>query len=101
MTTNEKLAILVGGGPAPGINSVIGAATIRACLSGYEVLGLQDGFRWLIAGGTTHHPPPPPHPRDEPDPFPRRVARRDLAGQPDAGSEAARDGARRAPDARR
>ena len=34
---NEKLAILVGGGPAPGINSVIGAATIRACLSGVEV----------------------------------------------------------------
>jgi ATP-dependent phosphofructokinase / diphosphate-dependent phosphofructokinase len=51
--TNEKLAILVGGGPAPGINSVIGAATIRACLSGVEVLGIQDGFRWLIEGDTT------------------------------------------------
>jgi 6-phosphofructokinase 1 len=45
---NEKLAILVGGGPAPGINSVIGAATIRSCLSGVEVLGIQDGFKWLI-----------------------------------------------------
>ncbi|MBA3377038.1 MAG: 6-phosphofructokinase, partial [Actinobacteria bacterium] len=53
MTTNEKLAILVGGGPAPGINSVIGAATIRACLSGVEVLGLQDGFKWLIEGDTS------------------------------------------------
>ncbi len=30
----KKLAILVGGGPAPGINAVIGAATIRAVLSG-------------------------------------------------------------------
>jgi 6-phosphofructokinase 1 len=30
----KKLAILVGGGPAPGINSVIGAATIRAALEG-------------------------------------------------------------------
>ncbi len=30
----KKLAILVGGGPAPGINSVIGAATIRAVLEG-------------------------------------------------------------------
>lgn len=49
-----KLAILVGGGPAPGINSVIGAATIRACLSGVEVLGLQDGFRWLMEGDTSH-----------------------------------------------
>jgi hypothetical protein len=28
----KKLAILVGGGPAPGINSVIGAATIRSIL---------------------------------------------------------------------
>ncbi len=53
MTTNEKLAILVGGGPAPGINSVIGAATIRANLSGVEVLGIQEGFRWLIEGDTS------------------------------------------------
>jgi 6-phosphofructokinase len=50
---NEKLAILVGGGPAPGINSVIGAATIRANLSGVEVLGIQDGFKWLIDGDTS------------------------------------------------
>ena len=30
MTGLKKIGILVGGGPAPGINSVIGAATIRA-----------------------------------------------------------------------
>jgi 6-phosphofructokinase 1 len=53
MNSNEKLAILVGGGPAPGINSVIGAATIRACLSDVEVLGIQDGFKWLIEGDTS------------------------------------------------
>jgi 6-phosphofructokinase 1 len=53
----NKLAILVGGGPAPGINSVIGAATIRACLSGVEVLGIQEGFRWLMEGDTTHVSP--------------------------------------------
>ena len=35
----NKLAILVGGGPAPGINSVIAAATIRARLEGLEVVG--------------------------------------------------------------
>ncbi len=53
----RRLGILVGGGPAPGINSVIGAATIRACLSGYEVLGIYDGFKWLIEGNTSHvHP---------------------------------------------
>jgi ATP-dependent phosphofructokinase / diphosphate-dependent phosphofructokinase len=50
---NGKLAILVGGGPAPGINSVIGAATIRASLSGVEVIGINDGFRWLMEGDTS------------------------------------------------
>jgi 6-phosphofructokinase len=44
------MAILVGGGPAPGINSVIAAATIRARLEGIEVLGIRDGFRHLAQG---------------------------------------------------
>ena len=47
---DSKLAIVVAGGPAPGINSVIGAATIRACLSDVEVVGILDGFSWLMAG---------------------------------------------------
>jgi 6-phosphofructokinase len=46
----ERLGILVGGGPAPGINSVISAATIRALLQGVEVLGLRDGFDRLMKG---------------------------------------------------
>ncbi len=46
----KNLAILVGGGPAPGINSVIGAATIRAILSGSDVIGIKDGFRWIMQG---------------------------------------------------
>jgi ATP-dependent phosphofructokinase / diphosphate-dependent phosphofructokinase len=46
----EKLAILVGGGPAPGINSVISAATIRALLQGLEVVGIGDGFSHLMKG---------------------------------------------------
>ncbi len=45
-----KLAILCGGGPAPGLNSVISAATIRARLEEVEVLGVQEGFRGLMAG---------------------------------------------------
>lgn len=49
-----KLAILVGGGPAPGINSVIGAATIRTAIQGIEVLGVQDGFERLMQGDTSH-----------------------------------------------
>jgi 6-phosphofructokinase len=53
----DKLAILCAGGPAPGINSVIAAATIRACLSGIEVLGIQEGFKWIMQGDTTHVTP--------------------------------------------
>jgi len=53
----KNLAILVGGGPAPGINSVIGAATIRASMEGVNVLGIRDGFKWLMKGDITHvHP---------------------------------------------
>jgi 6-phosphofructokinase len=51
---HRKLAILVSGGPAPGINAVIGAATIRAELEGLEVLGLRDGFEWLMQGDVDH-----------------------------------------------
>ena len=43
-----KLGILCGGGPAPGMNSVISAATIEASESGWEVVGIPDGFQHLI-----------------------------------------------------
>jgi ATP-dependent phosphofructokinase / diphosphate-dependent phosphofructokinase len=54
MTQQKKLAILVGGGPAPGINSVISAATIRGLLEGVEVLGVRDGFEWIMQGNVDH-----------------------------------------------
>jgi 6-phosphofructokinase 1 len=57
MTHQKKLAILVGGGPAPGINSVISAATIRGVLEGVEVVGIRDGFEWLMAGDVDHVTP--------------------------------------------
>ena len=44
----------MGGGPAPGINSVVGAATIRARLEGIDVLGLRDGFEWIMRGDIDH-----------------------------------------------
>ncbi len=44
------LAILVGGGPAPGINGVISAATIEAINRGLKVLGIREGFRHLAEG---------------------------------------------------
>ena len=52
-----KLGILVGGGPAPGINSVIGATTIRSALEGVEVVGIQDGFHWLMQEDCDHTRP--------------------------------------------
>lgn len=48
------LAILVGGGPAPGINGVIASATIEAINCGLRVIGLRDGYRWLVEGDTSH-----------------------------------------------
>jgi 6-phosphofructokinase 1 len=44
----DKLAILVGGGPAPGINSVIAAATLRARQDGLDVLGLPHGYSEIM-----------------------------------------------------
>lgn len=46
--------IVVGGGPAPGINGVIGAAALAAAASGARVLGLMDGFSHLMKGDTAH-----------------------------------------------
>src|SRR6059036_2048825 len=54
MEHHQRLAILVGGGPAPGINSVIAAATIRARLEGLDVVGIRDGFEWLMQGDIDH-----------------------------------------------
>ena len=57
MSQHGALAILVGGGPAPGINSVIGAATIRGALDGASVLGIRDGFEWIMQGDIDHVTP--------------------------------------------
>ena len=42
----------MGGGPAPGINSTISAASIEAVNSGLEVIGIYDGFEHLMQGRT-------------------------------------------------
>ena len=49
-----KLAIVVGGGPAPGINGVISAVTYEALKQGLDVVGIFDGFKWLSKGDTKH-----------------------------------------------
>ncbi len=46
----EIVGIVVGGGPAPGINGVIGAATIEAINHGKKVVGIVGGFNSLFEG---------------------------------------------------
>ncbi|HZS04994.1 MAG TPA: diphosphate--fructose-6-phosphate 1-phosphotransferase [Blastocatellia bacterium] len=53
MPPRGTLAIIVGGGPAPGINSVISSATIEAINEGFEVLGVQEGFKYLMREDTS------------------------------------------------
>jgi 6-phosphofructokinase len=52
MQQPKTMAILVGGGPAPGINGVIASATIEAINNGLRVVGIYDGYRALAAGQT-------------------------------------------------
>src|SRR5215831_15158210 len=87
--TSQKttVGILVGGGPAPGINSVIGAATIRSILGGCDVIGLLNGFEWLIQGNTSHVRPLS---IEEPPSFSWRLIAWDLAGESHQESGASR-----------
>lgn len=53
-TKAGRLGLLVGGGPAPGINGVISSATIEAINQGYEVIGFRDGYKWISQGDADH-----------------------------------------------
>ncbi|MBW2974706.1 6-phosphofructokinase, partial [Candidatus Woesearchaeota archaeon] len=46
--THEKkkqIAVLTGGGDAPGLNAVIRGITFKAKKLGYDVLGILDGWK--------------------------------------------------------
>ncbi len=45
----ESIAILCGGGPAPGINSVISSVSLVFLKSGYKVIGIHEGYKGLFA----------------------------------------------------
>lgn len=47
------VGIVIGGGPAPGINGVISSITIESVNRGWRVIGFHDGFDWLGKGVTT------------------------------------------------
>ncbi|MBV8489598.1 MAG: 6-phosphofructokinase, partial [Candidatus Eremiobacteraeota bacterium] len=46
----DAVGILVGGGPAPGINGVIASAAMEAFNCGLRAIGIYDGYRDLAAG---------------------------------------------------
>jgi 6-phosphofructokinase 1 len=46
----DVLAILVGGGPAPGINGVIASAALEGFKCDLRAIGIYDGYRDLAAG---------------------------------------------------
>ena len=52
--SRARVGILVGGGPAPGINGTISAVTLEARNHNCEVVGILDGFSWLMAGDRRH-----------------------------------------------
>ncbi len=45
----DTIAILCGGGPAPGINSVISSVSMAFLDSGYRVLGIHEGYKGLLS----------------------------------------------------
>ena len=45
---DQKIGILVGGGPAPGINGVINSATVEALKRDCQVFGIFNGFEYLM-----------------------------------------------------
>jgi phosphofructokinase-like protein len=48
----KRIAVLTGGGDCPGLNAVIRGVVRAATIEhGWEVIGIQDGFDGLLAGG--------------------------------------------------
>jgi ATP-dependent phosphofructokinase / diphosphate-dependent phosphofructokinase len=49
----DSIAILCAGGPAPGINTVIGSVTKVFLNAGYRVLGINGGYKTIFTDSTT------------------------------------------------
>lgn len=49
MEVQKSIIIICGGGPAPGINSVISTVTKAFLKDGYRVLGIHEGFKGLFS----------------------------------------------------
>lgn len=46
----HRVGILTGGGDCPGLNAVIQGVVVRASQYGYEVYGVEDGYKGLLYG---------------------------------------------------
>ena len=46
----KRIAILTGGGDCPGLNPAIRGAVLKAAKLGYECVGIQEGWKGMIAG---------------------------------------------------
>ena len=51
----KRMGILVSGGPAPGINSVISSITLKALDNKIEVIGFLEGYKHLVKGDLSKH----------------------------------------------
>jgi phosphofructokinase-like protein len=47
-----RIGILTGGGDCPGLNPVIRAVVRKALLSGYEIVGIKNGWKGLVENDT-------------------------------------------------
>ncbi len=54
-TEKRRIAINVGAGFVPGMNTVVAGAALAACELGWEIVGIRDGFDGLL------------HPENHPD----------------------------------
>lgn len=50
----EAVAILTGGGPAPGMNTVVGSVAKTFLKNGYRVIGLHEGYSGLFSQNPRH-----------------------------------------------
>ena len=50
----EAIAILTGGGPAPGMNTVVGSVAKTFLRKGYRVIGLHEGYTGLFNPALRH-----------------------------------------------
>ena len=48
----KRIGVLTGGGDCPGLNSVIRAVVKKGIKSGFEIIGIKDGWKGLIENST-------------------------------------------------